>query len=249
MGRPLLSLLASSLRGSCSCPWLVRSPCACASQPEAVFLCVATPSLHTSHSDQLRPLEVQLASLASFEDLVTHSIHSLLEPTLCPLRRTVPCLPRTRVPAPAPQHPSPSRRWSILLSERGSPTWQSSAAPPAPPERSCLSPPWLQLTGSCSRSRATGVRRHHQLCSRLVFAHVSRRRLARKRSLPSQLVGTPTPLTPGGPVAGSDGGAHASKRNGLCGVRFSVKFSAASRWHLVLRRRTQHPHLLLALVC
>ena len=114
VGRPLLSLLASSLRGSCSCPWLVRSPCACESQPEAVFLCLATPSLHTSHADQLRPLEVQLASLASLEEVVTHGIHSLLEPTLGPLRWTVPSLPRTHVPAPARAPPYPSPRSTLI---------------------------------------------------------------------------------------------------------------------------------------
>ena len=48
------------------------------------------------------------------------------------------------------------------------------------------------------------------------------------RPLPSWLVGALlTPLKLGGAVATSDGGAHASRRNGPCGVRLSLKLSAA----------------------
>ena len=57
------------LSGSCSCPWLAHSPCV--SARSRFFLCLG-PSLCTRpRSDQLRQLAVQLASLASLEDVVT----------------------------------------------------------------------------------------------------------------------------------------------------------------------------------
>ena len=86
-----------------------------------------------THSDQLKQLAVQLASLASPEVVVTHGIQSLLDPPpglVVPDRALPVSLPRprsrsrSRIPKAAP----PS--WSILLSERVPLAWRSRAAVP-----------------------------------------------------------------------------------------------------------------------
>ena len=95
-----------------------------------------------SRSKQVRQLAVQLASLASFEDVVTHGIQSLLDPSLLRGSQSVPVShprPPSRSRSPLPKC-APRRRGSILVSERGSPTSPAvKHCSSAPLERSCLS--------------------------------------------------------------------------------------------------------------
>ena len=96
------------------------------------------PHSWASHVLPLRQLAVQLASLASLEDVVTHSIRSILA---SPSELVAPIVADDRaLPASLSRARSRSRRGSILLSERGSPTGLAvKNCPPAPPEPSCYS--------------------------------------------------------------------------------------------------------------
>ena len=102
------------------CPPVVR-PCL----PAAVLRDV-TLSRPTSRSEELRQLAVQLASLESVEDVVTHGLQSLLEAPsglIAPIsvaERALPASllrPRSRSRSPLPKAAHNRPRGSILLSQ------------------------------------------------------------------------------------------------------------------------------------
>ena len=90
-----------------------------------------------ARSEQLLQLAVQLASLASLEDAVTHGLQSLLE---SPSRLVASIsVVEQAVPAPLVQPRSRSRSsclGSILLSQRGPTDLSVKSCPAAPPDRS-----------------------------------------------------------------------------------------------------------------
>ena len=91
-----------------------------------------------ARSEQLRQLPVQLASLASLEDGVTHGLQSLLESPSWLVALVAPissveqvfCLPRRS------RSCSPLPRGSVLLSQRGPTGLSVMSCPAAPPDRS-----------------------------------------------------------------------------------------------------------------
>ena len=96
--------------------------------PFAAVLRVLSHAWPTARSDKLRQVAVQLASLASLEDVVTHGLQSLLEAPrglivpISAVERALPAAllrPRSRSRYPLPKAASSRPRGSILLSQRG----------------------------------------------------------------------------------------------------------------------------------
>ena len=179
-----------------------------------------------SRSEQLRQLAVQLASLASLEDVVTHGIESLfgspsglVAPIVADDRALLAPLSRPRSPLPLIHTQRPLRAAvgqfcsasaALPLAWRSRVALERSCSPPSP------SPPSRHQSAGAPPPPAPPP------CPCLTA-----RLLTLKRLQPSWLVrALPAPLRPGGAVATSVGGAHASKRNGPCGSRSSLKISA-----------------------
>ena len=106
---------------------VVFEACGCVRlQPFCAFSSHAWP---VARSEQLRQLAVQLASLASLEDVVPHSLQSLLEATsglIAPISAVERALlaalflrSRSRSRSPLPKAAYHRSRGSILLSQRG----------------------------------------------------------------------------------------------------------------------------------
>ena len=135
--------------------------CACAvcSWPSS---CVSFLPSRVSRSEQVGQLAVQLASLASLEDIDTHGIQSLPHPRSF-LRRslTATSQPRSHALSAAGQFFSASAALPLA--------WQSSVA-----LLPCLIAPAL-VRHRCSLPRTSGVCRRHKLIWRLLPAHASRR--------------------------------------------------------------------------
>ena len=203
--------------------------CACVRlQPSSrVFF----PPQCMSRSEQLRQLAVQLASLASLEDVVTHGLQSLLESSS---RLVAPAFAATlpfafRGHAPVRVLPYP-RLHRIAAARSASPvraSWQQRTAlqprpsVPAPPVTAPALRPALLVS---RRLRAPPARRATPHYPRLAPRLSTHARLP-----PVWLVGDLlAPLRLGGAAATSDGGAHAGTRNRLCGARFGLKIAAAS---------------------
>ena len=134
-----------------------------------------------SRSEQLRQLAVQLASLASLEDVVTHGIQSLLE---SPSGLIAPKTTDERA-LPASLSRPRSRSGRSLLSQRGPTGLAVKSCPPAPPKRSGSShhrsdspapaPGLKESAGASSSARAASL--------------PTPRATAAKRPPPSWLVG------------------------------------------------------------
>ena len=104
-----------------------------------------------ARSEQLRQLAVQLASLASLEDVVTHGLRSLLESPswlVAPLSSVEQVLLaallrlRSRSRSPLPKAAPGRPRGSILLSQRGPTGLSVKSCPVALPDRSASTHRW-----------------------------------------------------------------------------------------------------------
>ena len=145
---PLLLSLGHSCAAAAPAPvWVAPAVRACVRlQPGRAFL-VLPPRM--SRSEQLRQVAVQLASLASLEDVVTHGVRSLLESPPGLVAPTT--ADELAAPLPYPRRPrtAAGRFWSasaapISLAVR--------SCPPTPPERSSSSHHRSDTLAPCSLS-------------------------------------------------------------------------------------------------
>ena len=179
----------------------------------AAVSCVLVFAAHVS-PEQLRRLAVQLASLTSLEDVVTHGIQSLLE---SPSSLVAPTTAEERASSASLSRPRSRSRSSF---GQGCP--EPPRVDPAPPERSgssrhrsdSLAPaPGLKESAGASRSaRTTSL---PTLRAAAADPRASAAQPARRSSS-------------GAAEATSDGGAHAGMRSGPRGARFSFKLLPAS---------------------
>ena len=167
-----------------------------------------------SRSEQLRQLAVQLASLASLEDAVTHGLQSLLVTTsglvapisvaecALPASLSRPSLPSRASPLPkaAPYRP----RGSVLLSQRGPTGPAVKSRPLAPPEGSGSSHHRFDSPPTAPGPKESAGATSPACASSLPMA----------RSASAGPRAPAAPLRQGGAVATSDGRAHAGTRKG-----------------------------------